>query len=228
MLRSKENVQEIDIDLSYMKRTFNLETDYLRKHIEICSETTEKQRELIENELNEKIEENPDKESEINSLFEERIRTINCHFYHSSLLLVYANLENYLNIICTNIEEQTMSPLLIRNIRAQNNMLVIKSFFELTSDIGDLVNEFSDFNNYRLLRNSIAHNNSKIINQKDFKTIKKRFEEEIDFDDSSNGFFIVEKDFIFNLLNKIITFIHALCNKIESDKYLSFRVNNDD
>lgn len=226
MLISKENAQEIEIDLSYLKDTFNQEIDYLRRHIEICSATTDSQREIIENELLEKINEDPDKESELQTLFENRIRTINCHFFHSAILLVYANLENFLNSICTIIQNQTESPLLIQNIRARTDILTFKSFFKITTNIGNLEDEFSVFDNYRLLRNSIVHKNSKVKNSRDYDALKRAFSEEIDFDDSQNAFFIENKEFPIRLLDKIKTFFLSICDVIESKKYISFRINN--
>jgi len=223
MLISKDDLNEIDIDLSYLKRTFNQEIEYLRKHIDICAETTEKQSKLIENELLAKIEAEPDKESEINSLFETRIRTLNCHFFHSSILLIYANLENFLTSICTNIEKQTESPLLVRNIRERTDILKFKSFFSITSDIGVLLDEFPKFDNYRLLRNAIAHNNSKIRMQNEYKKIKREFTEGIEFEDSTSGFYIETKEFPLELLNKVNHFILSICVKIEEQKYISFR-----
>ena len=227
MLISKENITEINIDLSYLKRTFNQEIEYLKKHIDICTETTSAQNIIIRNELLEKIEEEPERESEFNTLYETKIRTISCHFYHSSILLIYANLENTLNSICNYIEERTESPLLSKNIRAYNDILKFKSFFSITSDLGTLIDDFTKFDNYRLLRNSIAHNNSTVRKATDYNKLKQSFLTGIEFDDSQNVFFIESNNLPFQLLNEIKTFIINLCDTIESKKYISFReINN--
>ncbi|MBB3695960.1 hypothetical protein KMW28_12760 [Flammeovirga yaeyamensis] len=222
MLTNYSNLNEMTIDLSTFKDNHLKEKEYLIEHIELCTVTTHDFSSSNRERLLQQIEEDPDKESELQELYEKKVRILNCHFFHSSIILIYALFENTLKELCLEIENQTSSPLSMLNLNGRTDILKFKSFFEITSDVGDLLQEFETFNVYRLLRNGIAHNKSQIRNNRDYNNMKNALETGIEYDDTINGFFIESSELPIEFLEKVSNFILSLSIEIESKQFMNF------
>ncbi|ANQ48060.1 hypothetical protein MY04_0678 [Flammeovirga sp. MY04] len=222
MLTNYSNLNEIAIDLSSFKGNHLKEKEYLIEHIGLCTETTHDLSSSNQERLLQQIEEEPDKESQLQELYEKKVRVLNCHFFHSSVILIYAFFENSLKELCGEIENQTASPLKVNNIKAKTDILRFKSFFKITSDVGGIIKQFESFNAYRLLRNGIAHNNSRIQWDNDYTLVKKYIKKGIEYDDPYNSFFIESSELPIEFLEKVSNFILSLITEIESKQFINF------
>lgn len=229
MLTKKEKI-EFTIDLKSIKERFNLEVEYLSKFIDLSEESSKSIQKTLSDETYEKTIESPDDESFLQDLFENEYRIINSYQYHSQLVLIYGVFESTLTHLCNEIFKKIEPKLSLDMIKGNNIFTTCIDYLHLMCDfnISSIEKYKPKLNNYRLVRNYIAHQNSRFIgfNEKDIEKDKNKFIKLLDllnktsFDVDNNCFYIVDNISSKDLIKIISDVMLNIISEIESKTFL--------
>ena len=131
--------------------------------------------------------------------------------FNSSLLSIYALLENWLKKLCDYEYERGFSTIKVSDLAGRNYIEKSKNYFEKVAgiDLSDLNMKWQKIKEIQNIRNLIAHNNANLIKDKE-KPIDKQpiFQlinriDHIQLNDKTGDFFIKDKTFIIDFLQVI-------------------------
>ena len=227
---TKKDRKEVTINLELLSERFKLEIDYLKTYLDM----SEKSNELVNKELSDKAfeetEKFPEKEALIQDLYEKEYKAINSYQYHSQLVLVYGIYESTLTHLCVELFKFTRSKLSLNKIKGGNIAETCIDYLILISDFDrkEIERYAPKLNNYRLVRNYIAHQNSIFTGSdpseiaKDRKKFCKLIEllkkERFEVDEKS--FYIIDNDVNRDLLLIVSKVIEQVINYLESKTFL--------
>lgn len=232
---TKQNKSELSINFDLLRERFEYEIKYLNIYLTISDKSnTIVNDELADKAFNETLK-NPENESLIQDLFEREYKAINSYQYHSQLILIYGIYESTLTHLCLEFFKITKPKLSLDKIKGGNIATTCIEYLVLMSDFNKESIEvyLPKLNNYRLIRNYIAHQNSKFTgnNPTDIEKDKKKFENYIsvidktNFDVNEDCFYIINNSVNFNLVDIVKKVINKIIDNLESKIFL---INNID
>ncbi|MFA6139038.1 MAG: hypothetical protein WC667_13270 [Sulfurimonas sp.] len=229
MLRKKSQAEKT-LDFDLLKKRFLLEIDYLTTYLNTLDSLKPKITSQLEDKAYNKTLENPEDESLIHDMYESEYKIINSYQYHSQLTLVYSIYESTLSDLCIQFQKETNTKLLLINIKGTGISETCLEYLRLVSSFKkeSLSAFWPKLNNYRLIRNRIAHQNSIFsgITEEEIEIDKQKFIKLIEllqkdrFEITNRSFFIVNNQVNHDFIDIIKSVIEIIISHLENETFL--------
>lgn len=199
------------IDFEKVKLKLKGEILYFREYIDFNVIQLNERKKKLEDLLKLDISESPEYQNILEQIYIEEKLRLPAYFYHSTIVSLYSLLETHLNEICEIIINDIDFAFSLNELSEKN--LIKKSRIILTKlanlDFDKYDKEWIYITTLQKLRNLIVHENAHLKTQEISKDIKRLIEKngKIDFEKSSNPFFINNERLLTDFLNIIESFL---------------------
>jgi len=218
MFTEKKDHNLIKIELRTLIKKNTYEIKYLKTYLSSSTESLMSRELELKEKMNSDVQDEPEDERILQSLYEKEISKVSSYFFHSSLVLIYSFFENALYNICTNIQSDIGANFSYKDLFGNNIIKKSKYYLELTTAINfeEANKNWDRITQFQKLRNYIIHQNSTIADKDQIK-FNNMFPTIEIVDDN---FFIKDHSLAFEFLDVISEFLNFIYGKVHSTSFL--------